>query len=130
MTVPEWVIVAGAAETGGAFELIEETRAVLGGPVPHVHREHGEGFLVLEGRYRFVRGDEETDVGEGAFVFVPRGTRHMFRTLAAPSRVLIVVAPAGLDAYFREMAEGLAAGRAAPDIMLELSGRYDTHPVP
>jgi mannose-6-phosphate isomerase-like protein (cupin superfamily) len=120
---------AGAAETGGAFELIQETRTVEGGPAPHVHRERGEGFLVLEGRYRFVRGDEETELGEGAFLFVPRGTRHTFRTLAAPSRVLIVVAPAGLDAYFREMAQGLATGRAAPDIMLELSARYDTHPV-
>ena len=114
MTVPEWLVKAGMAETGGAFELIQETRAVLGGPAPHVHRERGEGFLVLEGRYRFVRGDEETEVGEGA----------------APSRVLIVVAPAGLEVYFREMAEGLAAGRTAPDIMRELSARYDTHPVP
>ena len=130
MTLPEWLVVAGAAETGGAFELIQETRAVLGGPAPHVHREHGEGFLVLEGRYGFVRGEDETEVGEGAFLFVPRGIRHAFRTLVAPSRVLIVVTPAGLDGYFREMAEGLAAGRAAPDVMLELSGRYDTHPVP
>jgi mannose-6-phosphate isomerase-like protein (cupin superfamily) len=130
VTLPQWLVVAGAAETGGAFELIQETRAVLGGPAPHVHREHGEGFLVLEGRYGFVRGDEETEVGKGAFVFVPRGIRHTFRTLAAPSRVLIVVTPAGLGAYFREMADGLAAGRAAPDIMLELSARYDTHPAP
>ena len=130
MTVPEWLIVAGATETGGAFELIQETRLVVGGPAPHLHREHGEGFLVLEGRYRFVRGDEESEVGEGAFVFVPHGTRHTFLTLEAPSRVLIVVTPAGLDGYFREMADGLAAGRAAPAIMLELSARYDTHPVP
>ena len=130
MTLPDWEVVASGADTGGAFELIQETRSVLGGPVPHVHREHGEGFLVLEGRYGFVRGDEETEVGEGAFLFVPRGTRHTFRTLAVPSRVLIVVAPAGLDGYFREMADGLAAGRPAPAIMLELSARYDTHPVP
>jgi mannose-6-phosphate isomerase-like protein (cupin superfamily) len=129
MTLPEWLVMAGAADTGGAYELIQETRAVEGGPTPHVHRERDEGFLVLEGRYRFVRGDDETEVAVGAFVFVPRGTRHTFRTLALPSRVLIVVAPAGLDAYFREMAEGLAAGRTAPDIMLELSARYDTHPV-
>ena len=100
---------AGATETGGAFELIQETRVVLGGPAPHVHREHGEGFLVLEGRYRFVRGDDETEVGEGAFLFVPRGTRHTFRTLAAPSRVLIVVTPAGLDALLPR--NGRRAGR-------------------
>ena len=130
MSLPEWQVKAGASDTGGAYELIQETRAVEGGPAPHVHRERDEGFLVLEGRYRFICGDEETEVGEGAFVFVPRGIRHAFRTLAAPSRVLIVVAPAGLDGYFREMAEGLAAGRAAPDIMLELSARFDTHPVP
>ena len=108
MTLPEWLVMAGAAETGGAYELIQETRAVEGGPAPHVHRERDEGFLVLEGRYRFVRGDDETEAGEGAFVFVPRGTRHAFRTLAAPSRVLIVVAPAGLDGYFRD---GRRAGR-------------------
>jgi mannose-6-phosphate isomerase-like protein (cupin superfamily) len=121
---------AGGADTGGVFELIQETRTTRGGPAPHIHRERDEAFLVLEGRYRFVRGDEETVAGEGAFLFVPRGTRHTFRTLVAPSRVLIVVAPAGLEAYFRAMGEGLDGGRTAPDIMLELSARYDTHPVP
>ena len=130
MSLPEWQVKAGASDTGGAYELIHLDAAVEGGPAPHVHRERDEGFLVLEGRYRFICGDEETEVGEGAFVFVPRGIRHAFRTLAAPSRVLIVVAPAGLDGYFREMAEGLAAGRAARTSCSSLSARFDTHPVP
>jgi quercetin dioxygenase-like cupin family protein len=94
-----------------------------------VHRERDEGFYVLEGRYRFEYGDAELTLEPGEFVFVPRGTRHHFRTLLAPSRTLIFVAPAGLEGFFREMGVQLASGATPLAAMRALSATHDSHPV-
>jgi len=127
---PNWTIVAAAADTSGAYELFEETRPETGGPPPHVHREHEESFIVLEGRYIFTRGVDEIEVGPGEVVLIPRGTRHHFRSVLAPSRTLILIAPAGLEAFFREMGTRIAAGATALEAMAALSARHDSHPVP
>jgi hypothetical protein len=39
-------------QTAGSFELIELSGPT--GPPPHVHREHDEGFFILDGSFRFV----------------------------------------------------------------------------
>ena len=126
---PGWTMLASGGLTNGAFELFQEVRAVRGGPPPHVHRERDEAFYVLEGSYRFVRDHDEVDLLSGDFIFVPRGTRHHYRTLEAPARTLIIVAPAGLEAFFREMGVRLAAGASALEAMTALAGTHDSHPV-
>jgi mannose-6-phosphate isomerase-like protein (cupin superfamily) len=126
---PGWTLLASSGLTNGAFELFQEVRPTPGGPPPHVHRDRDEAFFVLDGRYRFVRDAEEVEVGPGTFVYVPRGTRHLFRTLEADSRTLILVAPAGLEAFFREMGVRLSAGATAVEAMRALSETYDSHPV-
>ena len=40
---------ASAADTGGAFELIEYTGPAI--PPPHVHKEHDEVFFILTGTF-------------------------------------------------------------------------------
>jgi quercetin dioxygenase-like cupin family protein len=122
-------MLASAGLTGDAFELFQEERPVTGGPPPHVHRERDEAFFVLEGRYRFVRDHEEVELLPGGFIYIPRGTRHGYRTLVAPARTLILLVPAGLEGFFREMGTHLAAGSSALDAMTALAGRYDAHPV-
>lgn len=126
---PGWTMLASSALTSGAFELFQEVRPTTGGPPPHVHRERDEAFYVLEGRYAFVRDQDEVELLPGEFIFVPRGTRHHYRTLVAPSRTLILVAPAGLEAFFREMGSRLAAGASALEAMTGLAGTHDSHPV-
>ena len=127
---PGWTLLASGVQTRGAFELFEEVRTSPSGPPPHVHRDREETFYVVEGRYVFTRGTDEIEVGPGQVVFVPRGTRHHFRTLVAPSRTLIIIAPAGLEGFFREM--GILIGRGATPLeaMISLSDSHDSHPVP
>jgi len=126
---PGWTMLASGEMTQGGFELFQEVRPTKGGPPPHVHRERDEAFFVLEGRYIFVRDHEEVELLPGEFIFVPRGTRHEFRTLVEPSRTLIIIAPAGLELFFREMGASLAAGATALQAMTELSETHDSHPV-
>ena len=129
MRRPNWSLLASGADTGGTFELFTEVRPSLGGPPPHVHREREEGFFVLSGRYVFIRGTDEIEVGPGQFVLVPRGTRHQFRTLVEPSETLILIAPAGLEGFFDGMGERMAAGASALEAMTALSATFDSHPV-
>ena len=126
---PGWTLLASSAATGGSFELFEELRDAPGGPPPHIHREHEELFYVLEGRYAFARGDIELELEPGESIVIPRGTKHGFRTLVAPSRTLILIVPAGLEVFFREMGTEMGAGRTALEAMTALSGRFDSHPV-
>ena len=94
-------------------------RAVPGGPAvagraaaarpPRARR----GVLRAGGRYRFIRDAEEVEIGPGSFIYVPRGTRHAYRTLEADARTLILIVPAGLEGFFREMGVHLAARRDA-----------------
>jgi mannose-6-phosphate isomerase-like protein (cupin superfamily) len=109
--------------------LFEEMRPATGGPPPHLHREHEEAFIVLDGRYAFTRGVDEVEVGPGEVILIPRGTRHHFRTLVAPSRTLILIVPAGLEAFFREMGVRMEAGASAIEAMTALSALHDAHPV-
>ena len=129
MRRPNWSVLASGADTGGTFELFSETRPSLGGPPHHVHRDREEGFFVMSGRYVFTRGTEEIEVVPGQFVLVPRGTRHQFRTLVEPSETLILIAPAGLEAFFNGMGELMADGATALEAMTALSRRFDSHPV-
>lgn len=113
-------------ETGGAFEAIE-FQGNAASPPPHIHRERDECIHVLDGRFTFTLGYDEIEAAPGSWVFVPRGTRHGF-TASSDARALILVAPAGLEEFFAELGEGLAAGKPTQEIRTGLKGRFDSIP--
>jgi len=118
---------ASAAETGGAFEVIEYVGPAV--PPPHVHKEHDEVFFIMTGTFRFVLGPDTVEAAEGAIVLVPRGSRHGF-TIEPGSKTLLLTIPAGLEGFFRELGAGLAAGRSSHEIRASLAGKYDSYPDP
>jgi mannose-6-phosphate isomerase-like protein (cupin superfamily) len=110
-------VLADAAQTDGAFSLIETTDIeARGGPPLHVHRECAESFVVLAGRYRMHLGGRDFDCPVGSFVFVPKGMTHTFVTMEAGSRKLNLYTPAGMVGYFDELAEGIRSGMSADDL--------------
>jgi quercetin dioxygenase-like cupin family protein len=111
--------------SGGAFELYEFTGPAT--PPPHIHREHQEVFHVLGGTFMFVVEDEQVEAAAGSTVFVPRGTRHGFTT-SEGARALLLVVPAGLEGFFRDLGEGLAGGRSGIELRAALAGRFDSEP--
>jgi quercetin dioxygenase-like cupin family protein len=95
---------ATAADTGGAFTLIEILAGPGEGPPPHVHQNEDEAFYVLDGRFDILLGERVIDAGPGTFVLVPRGTVHRFRCVAErPSRLLVMFTPGGLEGFFRQV---------------------------
>ena len=119
------VLKATADQTGGSFEIIDYTGPAT--PPPHVHREHDEAFYVLRGRFTFTLGHDVFVADEGSTVLVPRGTRHGFTT-DPDARALLITVPAGLQGFFEELGDGLAAGRSSAEIRKALAGMYDSMP--
>jgi quercetin dioxygenase-like cupin family protein len=98
-------------ETNGKYTLWEALVPPGGGPPPHVHSREEEGFYVLEGEITFTVGDQRLVASAGMFANMPVGTPHAFKNESSrPARMLISVAPAGLEKMFFEFAVPLPEG--------------------
>ncbi len=89
--------------TGGRFALVEHTIApgALAAPM-HMHSKEDEFTYVLAGTFAAVLGGREVRAGPGDLVFKPRGEWHTFWNPGeAPTRVLEIISPAGLEQFFR-----------------------------
>ncbi len=90
-------------ETNGRYAAWEAVVPPGGGPPPHVHSREEEGFYVLEGELTFRVGGEKIVATAGTFANTPVGTPHSFKNESDRlARVLISVAPAGLEKMFFE----------------------------
>ena len=102
---------ATGEDTNGKYALCEAIVLPGGGPPPHVHSREEEGFYILEGEITFQIGDKRLVAGTGTFANVPVGTLHSFKNETdRPARMLITVAPAGLEKMFFEVAQPLPVG--------------------
>ncbi len=102
---------ATGEDTGGRYAVWEAVVPPGGGPPPHVHSREEEGFYVLDGEITFTVDGERVVATAGAFANMPVGTPHGFKNESdRPARMLISVAPAGLERMFFEVGVPLAEG--------------------
>lgn len=102
---------ATGEDTNGKYALWEAIVPPGGGPPPHVHSREEEGFYILEGEITFQIGSERVVATAGTFANMPVGTPHSFKIESGkPARMLISVAPAGLEHMFFEFGVLLAEG--------------------
>ena len=105
--------VPGAA-TGGAFSIVEHPVRPGTLAPPHVHADEDELSYVLEGTFGVRVGDDILEAGPGSYVVKPRGVPHTFWNAGPdPARLIDIIAPAGFERYFTEMADLLQ--RHGPD---------------
>lgn len=96
---------ATAAETGGAFLLIED-RMARGKTTPlHLHPAEDEAIYVLEGEILAHVEGEEHRVGSGGLFFVPRGVPHAFMVTSETAHVLALQTPGTGEAFYRNAGE-------------------------
>jgi quercetin dioxygenase-like cupin family protein len=102
---------ATGEDTNGEYALLEAIVHPGGGPPPHVHSREGEGFYVFEGEVTFTVNGERVVATAGTFANMPVGTPHAFKNEGdRPARMLISVAPAGLEKMFFEIGVPLDEG--------------------
>jgi len=98
-------------ETDGKYALWEAIVPPGGGPPPHIHSREEEGFYVLEGEITVRLGDEQFVIRAGMFANMPVGSLHSFKNESDRlAKMLISVAPAGLEQMFFEVGQPLAVG--------------------
>ncbi|WLD11306.1 cupin domain-containing protein [Planctellipticum variicoloris] len=122
---------ATGAETGGKYAQIESIVPPGGGPPPHVHSREEEGFFVLEGEITFQIGDQRLVATAGTFANLPIGTPHSFRNESdRPAKMLITIAPAGLEEMFVQIGVPLLTGTttAAPPTEEEIAKLLELAP--
>lgn len=108
---------ATGEDTNGKYAVWEAIVPPGGGPPPHVHSREEEGFYILDGEVTVHVGDERVVATAGMFVNMPVGTPHSFKNESRePAKMLISVAPAGLEQMFFEVGVPVAQGAttAAP----------------
>jgi quercetin dioxygenase-like cupin family protein len=102
---------ATGEDTNGTYALWEAIVPPGGGPPPHVHCREEEGFYVLEGEITFTVDGAKIVAKAGTFANMPIGTPHSFtNNTRVPARMLISVAPAGLEQMFFDIGTPLAEG--------------------
>jgi quercetin dioxygenase-like cupin family protein len=99
----EYTMKLTAANTAGAFSLVEASVPPGSGPVPHSHPDHDETFSLLSGRLEFLDGDRTFVAGPGDLVYVPRGSRHRFLNVGEQhATMLFMFTPGGPEGLFIE----------------------------
>lgn len=98
-------------ETNGKYAMWEAMVPPGGGPPPHIHTREEEAFYVLEGEITFTVNDEKIVAQAGMFANMPVGTLHSFKNESGrPAKILISVAPAGLENMFIDVGVPLTDG--------------------
>lgn len=94
---------ATAADTGGAYTLVE----IAVGPgyeTPlHVHHREDETFWMLAGHATFQVGEERIEAPTGTYLFGPRDVRHKWTAGADGARMLYLFAPGGFEELIEAM---------------------------
>lgn len=106
------ILKAVRGETGGTLSVYEFVAPpATAGPPLHLHRAWDEAFYVLDGEMTFLIDGHTTVAPAGSFIFIPRGILHTFwNETSAPAKQLTIFTPAGIEAYFEEVTQVLAAG--------------------
>ena len=106
---------ATGEDTNGKYAVWEAIVPPGGGPPPHVHSREEEGFYILEGAITFTVNGEKIVAKAGMFANMPVGTPHSFKNESKkPAKMLISVAPAGLEKMFFEVGQPVKLGETPP----------------
>ena len=102
---------ATGEDTSGKYAMWEAIVPPGGGPPPHIHSREEESFFVLEGEITIVVDGERVVATAGMFANLPVGSQHSFKNESdRPAKMLISVAPAGLEQMFFEIGVPLPEG--------------------
>jgi quercetin dioxygenase-like cupin family protein len=101
---------ATAAETGGAFIMLED-RMVHGKTTPlHMHPNEDEAIYVLEGEILVHIEGEQHHVAQGGLFVAPRGVPHAFMVTSETAHVLSLQTPGTGESFYRDAGEPLSTG--------------------
>src|SRR5215212_1867542 len=124
------------AVSGGSVAVFEfDVPAAARVPIAHSHDGYEETIYGLEGVRTWTVDGEQTDVGRGEGLCIPRGAVHRFdNDHEVDATMLAIVSPGILSSeYFREMAAVIKAATGGPPdpvALAEVMRRHGLTPAP
>jgi mannose-6-phosphate isomerase-like protein (cupin superfamily) len=101
------IIRVAAAETGGAYSVVEIVSSPGDSTPMHIHQNEDEYFVVIEGIARIACGDKIVDAAAGTAMTLPRGIQHAWGNPAeSPLRLVVTTTPGGVEEALRLIARG------------------------
>jgi quercetin dioxygenase-like cupin family protein len=128
-------LLEGAA-SGGSVAVFEfDVPAAARVPAAHSHDGYEETIYGLEGVLTWTVDGEQTDVGPGDVLCIPRGVVHRFdNDHEVDAKMLAIISPGILSFdYFREMAAVIKTatdGPPDPTALAEVMRRHGLTPAP
>ena len=122
--------------SGGSVAVFEfDVPAAARVPIAHSHDGYEETIYGLEGVLTWTVDGEQTEIGPGEVLCIPRGIVHRFdNDHGVDAKMLAIVSPGILSFdYFHEMAGVIKAatdGPPDPAALAEVMGRYGLTPAP
>ncbi|HEY1545693.1 MAG TPA: cupin domain-containing protein [Xanthobacteraceae bacterium] len=119
-----------ADPTRGSAGLAMGTQQILPGvgiPI-HRHFQMDEAFYVLGGAGTFILDEVRHPIEKGGSIFIPKNAWHGFQNPDHELDLLWMVAPPGLEAFFREVATppGVAPKPRTKAELNEIARKYAT----
>jgi quercetin dioxygenase-like cupin family protein len=110
-------------ETNGEWAMFEMTDSSQSGPPLHTHPWH-ETFYVLEGEMEVQVGNRKAIATPGTLLHVPENVAHTFKVCSPSVRVLVMIAPASAEAFYREVGARVTALPPDPEVFQEICAKY------
>ena len=114
-----------AADTGGAYTLIEDNLSAEFSLGLHLHQHHAETFYILEGSLPFYVDGDWMDATAGSTIHIPPGIPHAVDKPGAAAKMLMVMQPSGFDQYLAELDKLTESDFANQERMKALADKYD-----
>ena len=93
-------IVVDGRQSGGEYAVIRYHVRPGDEPPLHTHSREDEMVFVEDGEITALVGDDQVEVGPGAFAALPRGVPHTIKVKGESATLLLTVVPAGVERYF------------------------------
>ena len=116
-----------AAETGGAYTVVEDNLKSTFKLGLHLHRHHAETFYILDGSIDFHVDGEWMTATAGACLHIPPGIPHAAEMTAGveTGRMLMIFQPSGFDGFLAELSQMTEADFEDHQKMAALQDKYD-----
>jgi quercetin dioxygenase-like cupin family protein len=92
---PDFVVKAGELARGRRLAVVEYTTRAGEEPGDHTHPSEDEIFYLVKGSLGFRCGEQEFELEDGGFIFLPRGVQHGYTIRSSgEARILLITSPA------------------------------------
>lgn len=116
---------SAAPASSGDPDILEHFVPPGAGPPFYLHVSRSDAFYVVQGKFRFRCGANETLATTGQFFMIPEGLPHLYENVGVEwGRLLNIVTPGGLEPFYLELNQAAQHAPLSFPGFLEITARH------